>query len=258
MSLLGCGAAGDERPESLPDGSASPTAGSSSPLVDAGAGEAQDAATLQYRVDPRCIAPEGIATSPRNVADVVTLLNALPRPLTLACVIDALARPLSLQAVDSVFSAQPAQGRRSPRVFLFFPGLTLSVVPEGPGAPLLELAEARPGDQSLKAELEFPIAEQLDEASPYHRVHYNDTLTTCGFCHQGETRDETIASPLAFVSPALRPRDYQRVSLAELRSEAVRCDVAVEPERCALLHALFGPEPAPIEHDFPTSYKTFF
>jgi hypothetical protein len=67
-----------------------------------------------------------------------------------------------------------------------------------------------------------------------------------------------VVSPLAFVSPALRPRDYQRVALSELQAEAEACAAAVESERCALLRALFGPQPAPTEHDFPISYKTFF
>jgi len=217
-----------------------------------------DGAVAPYRVDPGCVAPEGVPTSPATVGDVVTLLNSLPRPVTLPCFVAALARPLALQAVDSVFSAQPAQGRRSPRVFAFFPGLILSVVPEGPGVALLELGESRPNDQSLKAEFEFPIAAELDDASPYHRVHYSETLTTCGFCHQGEQRAEEVMSPLAFVSPALRPREYQRVPLSELQAQADACDAAEESERCAILRALFGPQPAPIERDFPTSYKTFF
>ncbi|HMI93860.1 MAG TPA: hypothetical protein VK509_20945, partial [Polyangiales bacterium] len=138
------------------------------------------------------------------------------------------------------------------------PGLTLSVVPDGPGAHLLEFGEARPEDKSLKAELEFPLESELDAAAPYQRVFYNADLTTCGFCHQGEQRAEEIPSPLAFISPALRPRDYQRVSLAQLSAEAGSCDAVTEPERCALLQALLGPQPAPTDHEFPASYKTFF
>jgi hypothetical protein len=201
-------------------------------------------------------------TAPTTIAEVASLLNALPKPVTLPCFVQALARPLSLQAVDSVFSAQPAQGRRSPRVFLFFPGLTMSVVPAGTGAPLLELGEAREENQSLKAELEFPVEHEVDGAAPYQRVHFDEAITTCGFCHQGERRAEDVASPLAFISPALRPREYQRVPLAELRAEVASCDTdadaAAEPERCALLRALFGQGPEPLEHDFPTSYRTFF
>jgi hypothetical protein len=249
--LCGCGAGADEP--------SAPPRDEPGAMLDGGASSGASAGSAApYRVDARCIAPQGVTTSPTTVADVVSLLNALPKPVALPCFLDALARPLSLQAVDSVFSAQPAQGRRSPRVFAFFPGLTLSVVPEGPGAPLLELGEARPDDQSLKAEFEFPIEAELDEASPYHRVHYDEALTTCGFCHQGEERAEEIASPLAFVSPALRPRDYQRVPLSELQAQAASCDADAEPDRCALLSALFAQQPPPLEHDFPKSYRTFF
>lgn len=231
--------------------------------------------------DPRCVAPEGVSTAPHSIADVVTLLNALPKPVTVPCFVASLARPLSLHAVNSPFSAQPAQGRRSPRIFLFFPGLIMSIVPSGPGAHLLEFGETRPDAQSLKAELEFPIEGQLDEPSPYHRVYFSETLTTCGFCHQNERRDESIGSPLAMISPALRPRPEQRVLLDELAAQVALCDSGAvagapaseipnvptdagadagvtEAERCEMLHAIFDQQPAPVEHEFPTTYKIFF
>jgi hypothetical protein len=59
------------------------------------------------------------------------------------------------------------------------------------------------------------------------------------------------------VSPALRPEPWQRVPLDELQSEVADCDADAEPERCALLHALFDQRPAPVEHDFPMTYPTF-
>ncbi len=265
------------------------TDGAKAPQAQAGSGGGldadipdMDAAVAPPPRDPRCIAPEGVSTAPQTVAEAVALINALPKPLTVPCFVAALARPLSLHAVNSPFSAQPAQGRRNPRIFVFFPGLILSIVPDGPGAHLVEFAEARSGDRSLKAELEFPIAEQLDEASAYHRVFFSETLTTCGFCHQGETRDESIGSPLAMVSPALRPRPEQRVPLTELFAHVAACDAeataaaagagggaptdagalkdgGVTPEeRCAMLHAIFDQQPAPLEHEFPASYKVFF
>lgn len=252
LALCACSCAGAES-----DGDAG---GSGSRPGDAGSmpAEPRDAAREPARaIDPRCVAPEGVSTMPSTIAEAAALLDALPKPVSLPCFVDALARPFSLQAVDSTFSAQPAQGRVSPRVFLFFPGLTLSVVPAGPGAHLLEFGEARPENQSLKAELEFPITGELDEAAPYERVHFDESITTCGFCHQGERRAEEIASPLAFVSPALQPRPYQRIALSELAKQVALCDEVVEPERCALLEALFA-APAPLEHDFPAGYRTFF
>lgn len=218
-------------------------------------------------IEPRCTAPAGVPVAPHSIAEVVQLINALPKPVTLPCFLDALLRPLSLHAVKSSFSAQPADGARSPRIFIFYPGIILSIVPSGPGAHLLELGEWRPDDRSLKAELELPIDAQLDEAAPFERVFFDDAVTTCGFCHQGEERDEALALPLAFVSPAIRPRDEQRVWLDELALEAAACDASEhtgddpdagsERERCAILHALFDRAPLPIEHEFPPSYRQF-
>lgn len=223
----------------------------------------RDAAALE----PRCRVPQGMSAAPGSIAEAVALINALPKPVTLPCFLEALQRPLALHATVSIFSAQPAEGRRSPRIFIFYPGLILSVVPAGIGAHLLEFGELRPGDRTLKAELELPIERALDEAAPYERVYYDGTITTCGFCHQGEQLDESIASPLAFVSPALRPREGLRVPLDELALEAEACasgagagigegapDAGSERERCAMLRALFDQAPAPLERDFPSSF----
>ena len=70
-----------------------------------------------------------------------TLVNALPSPVTLPCFLQALARPLKMHAAVSLISAQPSVGARSPRIFLFFDGLRVSIVPAGAGAPLLEMGE---------------------------------------------------------------------------------------------------------------------
>lgn len=242
LFALGC--------ETTPDGApALPDAGNH---LDGG----QDASSVVLEPSG-CDTKDGVTTTPHTVADVVALLNALTRPVSIPCFVAALPRPLALHAIDSRFSAQPAEGARSPRVFLFFEGLTLSVVPAGPSARLLEFGEARPGDRSLKAELEFPIDAELDEGAPYERLPFDDNITTCGFCHQGETQDPTIASPHAIISPALRPMPYQRVPLSDLRAEAVACKPEAEPERCALLRALFSGADA-VEHDFPPTYATFF
>jgi hypothetical protein len=236
---LGCGHSG--------------AADAAAPAGDAGAAPG----TRDAAPDDHCTPPDGVATSPRSIADVTAFLNALPKPVALPCFVESLPRPLAMQAVESQVSAQPAVGRRSPRMFLFWNGLTMSVVPAGMGQNLLELGEERGDDRSLKAELEFPIEEHLDAAAPFARVHYDDTITTCGFCHQGEERADGVDSPNAYVSPALRPEPWQRVPLDELQSEVADCDADAEPERCALLHALFDQRPAPVEHDFPMTYPTF-
>ena len=194
--------------------------------------------------------------SPHTIAELVTLLNALPKPLTVACFVESLSRPLAVNATRSVLSAQPADGARSPRTFLFFDGLTVSVVAAGDGARLLEIGERRGEALSLKAELEFPITTQLSEGTPFERVRYDERLSTCGFCHQGETPAPDIAASNAFISPALRPPARERVFVSDLATEHAACNAEAEPDRCALLDALFRTA-TPIEHEFPATYKTF-
>src|SRR5688572_16123159 len=82
---------------------------------------------------PGCRAPEGVSGSPRSVDQTVELVNALPKPLSLACFVEALGRPLQLHATRSEISAQPAVGLRSPRIFLYFEPLIMTVVPAGAG-----------------------------------------------------------------------------------------------------------------------------
>lgn len=230
--------------------------GAQAPEGDAPAAPVSDAGYVSARV--RCVTPAGAPSSPRSIAEVVDLLNALPKPVTLPCFLDSLAGPLPMQAVDSVFSAQPAVGRRSPRIFLFLDPLVLSVVPAGNGSQLLEFGERRGEDKSLKAELEFPITSELNRASPYARLPYDETISSCGFCHQHEVAAPDIDLPFAMISPAMRPRPQQRVPLAELQAELAACDPDAESDRCAMLDALFGRDPQPIEWEFPETFATFF
>ncbi|WP_236518779.1 hypothetical protein [Sandaracinus amylolyticus] len=190
----------------------------------------------------RCTPPEGVSGSPRTIDEVVTLINALPSPVTIPCFLEALDRPLYVEATLSRVSAQPAFGERSPRIFLFIGDVVLSVVPDGEGAPLLELAEFVEETRSRKAELHLPIETPVSPAAPYERVRY-ESGTTCGGCHSGEVRDETIDFTDAFVSRALRPRDTDLVELDLLRSEWLACSAQEEPDRCAMLDALFAHGP---------------
>jgi hypothetical protein len=195
--------------------------------------------------------------TPRSVTDVVAMLNAMPKPVTLPCFLDTLERPIALQATTSVLSAQPAVGKRSPRVFLFFDSLVASVVPAGTGRHLLELGERRGDAHSLKAELEFPITEQLLPEAPFARLRYDDRLSTCDFCHADSSPAEELGFPYAFVSQALRPVLRERVAVEALMAEARACDEAVEAERCEMLNVLFREDSPPSEAEFPATYRTF-
>lgn len=206
------------------------------------------------------VEPSGCArrgASPRSIADVVALLNELPHPVTLPCLVEALPHPLAIHAIDSAFSAQPAAGKRSPRVFLFVDPLMLSVVPDGSGAHLLEFGERRSETHTLKAELEFPIERELEPTAPFDRLRFSEESSTCGFCHSEESQAEDVAHPFARVSRALRPMPAQHVPAEAVRAELSACDAATEPERCALLEALFQGGRVE-ERAFPTVWKTFF
>jgi hypothetical protein len=227
-------------------------AASSSGCMNGGSHKAADAGVTER---PRCVAPEGAPTSPQTVADVLALINALPSPVTLPCFLQALARPLKMHASVSLISAQPSGGARSPRIFLFFDGMRMSIVPAGAGASLLELGEIREESRSLKAEVLFPVTTPLDAATPYQRILFTDTVTRCGFCHPVETPDPDITFATAFTSVALRPLDSYAVSIDSLANELGICDPSAEPDRCAMLQALFDQGP-PVEQPFPADLPT--
>jgi hypothetical protein len=201
-----------------------------------------------------CAPAPGTTGSPSSIAETVDLVNGLPKPVSLACFLEALQRPLRLVATQSFFSAQPAVGSRSPRIFLLRDGIIQSIVPEGSARNLLEMGEAtRPG-QSIKAELEFPITENITLASAFERLPLNG-ITTCGVCHDG--RVPVLGIEGAFESEVLRPADWELVPLADLEEEARGCDSELEPERCAMLGALFQHGEV-IATEFPASVRTIF
>lgn len=195
--------------------------------------------------------------SPRSILEAVAQLNALPKPLTLPCFIATLPRPLAVQASQSVFSAQPALGRRSPRMFIFSDPLLMTIVPDGSGRHLLEFGQRHSETSSIKAEVEFPVLGALRDEDPFERLIYMDRFTTCSACHAGEVPAEDIAFTKAFVSQALRPAPSERVGLAEMLAEARACNAEAEPERCAMLQAVFGAGDV-VDHDFPDSVATFY
>lgn len=230
-------------------GEAAPAAGGPEQGVDP-SGEARELAAGSERCQP---AP-GTTGSPSSIAETVDLVNGLPKPVSLACFLEALERPLRLVATQSFFSAQPAMGRRSPRIFLFIDGIIHSIVPEGSASNLLEMGEAtRPG-QSIKAELEFPIAASITLETAFERLPL-DNITTCGVCHDG--RVPVLGIEGAVESEVLRPADRELVPLAELAAEAQSCDAELEPERCALLGALFQHGEV-VAAEFPRSVPTIF
>ena len=207
---------------------------------------------------PGCRAPVGVSNSPHTISEALTLINALPKPLSLPCFLESLARPLQINATYSLFSAQPAQGLRSPRIFVFQDPTLFSIVPEGDGAPLLEFGEQRPEFRSLKGEIVFPVAAPLEASAPFDKLMFSaqSTTTTCGGCHAGELQESVIAGVPTFVSVALRPRPQEQVTALSLRHELEICDRTLEPQRCAMLDALMGWGEV-TDRAFPTEMATF-
>jgi hypothetical protein len=175
----------------------------------------------------------------RSIVQSVDRLNALPQPVSPACFVASLDRPVEVVATSSVSSAQPASGPNNPRIFLRYPGFTLSVVADGPGGALVEFSEGESVTRTLKGEVELPWAQPQPPDAPFTRVNSGGLgVTSCGLCHRDEEPHPSIAG--AFVSDALRPMPNSLVPLAVLQHEHQRClDANDASARCVLYHALF-------------------
>ena len=208
-----------------------------------------------------CRPPVGTNGSPQTIEDAVTLLNALPKPTSIPCFLESLDRPLHASATSNTISAQPAFSAASPRIFLRLGQLVLSVVPEGDASHLIEFSYLLEGDaRSIKGELSLPLTQAVPASAPYEHVLSTDASgrggTVCGLCHGPEERVQSIDFTAAFSSVAFRPNPNSRVPLEALTQAQKSCDVAAQPERCAVLTALFGHGPV-VQADFPSTMVLF-
>lgn len=184
-----------------------------------------------------CVLADLSLRQPKTIDETTNLINALPKPLTLPCFLENLQRPLQVSAVDSTFSAQPSAGANNPRVFIIIGEFILSVAPTGLGKNLLEMSEYTPRRDSVKAELEFPIRENIPLSKPYDHVRF-DFGTSCRFCHTGE-RPVTGYSGVAFASTVMKPDPFKKVLSTSLREISLNCDSAADAYRCQILRAVF-------------------
>lgn len=206
-------------------------------------GEADDGAEIGEPESPwplprACVPPPGMG-SPATIEEVVALVNALPKPTSLACVLESLDRPLAIYASTSAASAQPASGTHNPRIFLFRGDLTLSVVLGSEGPETLEFAYAIGERLSIKAELEFPVDELLEPSAPYDQIAVAGG-TTCGLCHGSEAPAASVDFAVAWASDVFQDEPEQSLSLSFLRQLALDCDHEAQPERCEMLDAIYG------------------
>lgn len=209
---------------------------SSGPAGDPGdASFARDTGTPEDpTVDPLAACAALELAEPRTIDDVVTRIDALPAA-TIECLVASLPRPLSLVASLSATSLQPAANSNTPRIFVLYDGLLMSVVGGGDGAHRIEFGQWVTETRTLKAEIRYPIARPLAREAPYQGlVDVGQTVSSCGFCHNQEEPHPTIAG--AFVSDALAPAGLFELSVADVR--AIRAGCTDEPY-CAILRALF-------------------
>jgi hypothetical protein len=192
-------------------------------------------------VDPNvCAVPLGVSGTPRTLSEAITLMNSLPRPTTLACFLQSLSRPLDVYMTRSDDSLQPSPGARSPRTFIVFEPLVLSIVFEGPAHVALELGYRTTPTRSIKTEIVFPLTTDVTPANLFDKVMAGEEATRCGACHIGEVQTVHPDLPVdVFESDILTPFDFEEVDVESLRAERQSCNPTLEPERCTMLSAFF-------------------
>lgn len=204
--------------------------------------------------DPGCIAPADVSAAPQSVEEAVQLINALPKPVTVACFLESLERPLDVELSRSIFSAQPSTGDDNPRIFIFYGDLVITVVPDGVGRELIEFGEVVAPARTVKAELELPLDDVVPLSAAFERIWSTDG-THCGGCHRGEEPTDEIPGVKAFVSAEYQPTYDAIVDIEDLRASYERCE---QPDhRCEFLHAFFDHGEVrhrPFEEHVPTIF----
>lgn len=187
----------------------------------------------------RCAPPPGISGTPKTIEEAVSLINSLPKPVTIPCFLESLDRPLYATLTSSEQSAQPAVGERSPRIFIIIDKLFISIALDGRGQDFVEFSYRTSVDMTIKAELEFPIVQEVPASKPYDNVIYGYG-TSCNVCHRQERPVASISFAQAFESKAIPPSPDTLVDLNVFKREAKKCISSLEPERCAIIQAFLG------------------
>jgi hypothetical protein len=237
-----------------------PQRGATSPAGDAAAADATtDGASATAT---RCRPGAGASGAPASIDDAVRLVNSLPRPVTVTCFVESLDRPLHITASQSVISLQPADGRRSPRIFLMTDQLVMSIVVDGKGRNLVDFGQFVTTTRTLKGELAFPAQADVPAAEPYQRIHSlnpstGEMGTSCRFCHPDEQPAMQAGGAVGYISGAFRPDFRTQVPLDDVRHERAICNPAAEPDRCDFLRALLDHGDV-VESAFPAGVPTIF
>lgn len=207
----------------------------SSPLENVQEVDERDAPVVQAAA---CDTPEGVSGAPQSVAALLELINALPKPVTIACLLESLERPLEIYMTSSTFSAQPA-GFNSPRTFLFFGPLAFSIVPGGSSQDLLEFGEVTPDERSIKGEILFPVVDDVGTEQLLERVGIAEGYSICGGCHVAEVQLDDQPYDAAFESVIITPLPMYEVTIAEFKAANQECNYEFDGTRCRIIDALF-------------------
>ena len=150
-----------------------------------------------------CVAPPGMG-SPSTIDEVVQLLDVLPEPVSVPCLVQALDRPLAINSTSGIVSAQPAESVHNPRIFIFTDGLALSIVPAGRGRDLLELGQYDTPEESLKGELHMPVDTPVTKDAGVQATGVRIGLARGGSCRAPGVRCDGGPGALRHLQRALR------------------------------------------------------
>ncbi|MEZ4870680.1 MAG: hypothetical protein R2827_00250 [Bdellovibrionales bacterium] len=180
--------------------------------------------------------------NPTEFQHMIDLINVLPKPLSLECFLANFDPPMNLLAVNSVSSAQPAEGPEQPRILIVRDQFIVTIVPTSNTNPLVEFSRVIGSNRSVKGELQFPISDSIAETAAFDRIRttFNGQPgTSCRFCHKNEVEqpDGSIASDI------VDPLPSQIIKANYMQSILENCDEQSTPNKCRILKAVYGRGP---------------
>lgn len=187
-----------------------------------------------------CKASKGVNNDPRTIDELMLLINSLPKPTSVACMMDALKGPFKVNATSNNFSGQPAYSSDLPRIFMLFgTQLFVAVVPRGEGGKVVEVSYRLENGTSVKGEIHFPVTEVLAADAPYTSIITSgQSGTICGGCHFPEVWAGVGFPSSAFTSSFVLPIPEMNVTISKINKRAKTCATEVA-EECPVLEALF-------------------
>lgn len=206
----------------------------------AGENDSKPSDGIPPKTQTGCMQATNVKTKLETMEDLVAFINALPKPVSLACLMEALPRPLYLHLISKSVSGQTTSGTTAPRIFIFLsPSLVITVVPAGLGARKIEIGLRTSPIDSIKGEIAFPVTETLPLDITYKMVvSYGNIGTHCANCHANEQNVSKV-NPIAFSSSIMFPEPFLYMSLKDLEAMTANCEKE-KKEECPVLQAIFS------------------